>query len=109
MKYYFYIPIPINKDGNGPCDEKDSVKIIHEIWDDGFLTVAVCPSREQAEELVLLLNYTLRPVSTQADASTGLRQVFLIWGVVLASCWFLVMAAIAAADFFKVIEVCYGC
>lgn len=30
---YFVIVIPVNKEGQGPCDLKDAVKLTWEVWD----------------------------------------------------------------------------
>lgn len=39
---FYYIAMPVNKDGNGPADEADTYRIIHEVWDGNCVTVCEC-------------------------------------------------------------------
>lgn len=49
----YIIPMPINKDGEGPeMDENKVVKILYEVWDYDFITLAQFETEEEAEEYV---------------------------------------------------------
>lgn len=39
---FYYMGMPVNKDGDGPADEADTYRIIHEVWDGNCATVCEC-------------------------------------------------------------------
>lgn len=45
---FYYLAMPVNKDGNGPADDDDVYRIIHEVWDGNCKTVCECASEEAA-------------------------------------------------------------
>lgn len=49
------IPMPIDKDGNGPADKNETVKVLYEIWDDDFQTVSTHESIQEAIEALTKL------------------------------------------------------
>lgn len=57
---FYYLPMPVNKDGNGPADEADTHRIVHEVWDGNCATVCEC--RDEA---------TARWVAEQLTAHTA--------------------------------------
>lgn len=58
MKYerYYYMPMPVNKDGNGPADADDTARTLHEVWDDACLTVCTCADEATARHIAAALN-----------------------------------------------------
>lgn len=55
-RFVTYVPIPVDIDGQGPCESEDTFKTIHEVWDDCFRTIATCPDEESALMIVEALN-----------------------------------------------------
>lgn len=51
---WFYSPIPLDANGEGPCNEDDCVRISHEIWDAAHCTVAGRGNKEKAEDFAKL-------------------------------------------------------
>lgn len=47
-----YIPMPIDKDGRGPCEKRDTVRTVYEVWDCVNMTVAVCDYEDCAKRIV---------------------------------------------------------
>lgn len=55
---YFYMPLPVNKEGKGPVPMEEAHEIIHEIWDVCAVTVVICRDEEMARRIVEFLNST---------------------------------------------------
>lgn len=53
---FFYMGMPINKDGDGPADDSDAYRIIHEVWDGNFATVCRCTDEPSARWVASTLN-----------------------------------------------------
>lgn len=54
--FYFYIPMPVNAEGDGPATEDECVRIEHEVWSDDYATMAKCQSAEDALLVAKALN-----------------------------------------------------
>jgi hypothetical protein len=52
----YWVPMPLNKKGHGPASEKDTVLIVHEIWDQNALCILQCSSEEIAKAIAQLMN-----------------------------------------------------
>lgn len=63
---YLYVSMPVNKDGNGPCDKEDAVRFLHEVWSSCEETVCECPNEETAKWLAARLNGYAKPLPTVA-------------------------------------------
>lgn len=50
------VPIPINSDGAGPCNEADAVRTEWQVWDELNLLVCVCDQSEIAAHIVEVHN-----------------------------------------------------
>lgn len=61
---FYYMPMPINKDGNGPAEAGDTVSVLHEVWDAHCNTVCLCSS-----EAVARWCATTLAASSQVDAA----------------------------------------
>lgn len=59
MRYcspYIYVPMPVDKDGNGPIvPESAAFRTIHEVWDGANITVCECSDKEAAMLIAKLL------------------------------------------------------
>lgn len=56
-KPFMVIPMPVNKNGNGPEMVPDKiVKTVFEIWDSTNQTVAICYNKDMANNITSLLN-----------------------------------------------------
>lgn len=47
----YYMPMPVNKDGNGPAEPDETVAVLHEVWDNMMQTVCTCPSEDMARRV----------------------------------------------------------
>lgn len=53
----FAIIMPLNADGNGPCDEAEASVITWEVWDQVCQVICSCRSEEDARYIAELINY----------------------------------------------------
>jgi hypothetical protein len=53
---HIVIEMPIDENGKGPADLDKTVKVLWEVWDEVFKTVAVCETKEEAEVVCGFLN-----------------------------------------------------
>lgn len=60
---YYYMPMPIRADGNGPATGGEVARVVHEVWDDACLTVCTCNDEETARHIAEALN--VRPIVAQ--------------------------------------------
>ena len=78
---YSYVPMPINKDGNGPADGDDVYRVIHEVWDGNCATVCECHDEATARWVADQLNRAAVPTSYELAAqwhdkhSRGAREI----------------------------------
>lgn len=56
MSKYLYVPMPINADGNGPADADETVKVIHQVWDEENIALCSCDYKEIAQSIAASLN-----------------------------------------------------
>jgi hypothetical protein len=49
---FYYMPIPVDKDGNGPCYADAVVNVEHEVWDGNCATVCRCADEATARWIV---------------------------------------------------------
>ncbi|WP_457659569.1 hypothetical protein [Sinorhizobium medicae] len=54
--WYYYMPMPVDEDGNGPASEDETASIIHEVWGQESLTVCVCGNEAMARFVASALN-----------------------------------------------------
>jgi len=52
----YYLPMPVNKDGNGPSGDDDTVRVLHEVWDPHCNTICEAPTEELARFIVDCIN-----------------------------------------------------
>lgn len=53
---YYYMPMPVNTDGDGPADERETAHVLHEVWDGDCLTICRCCDEEMARWVADQLN-----------------------------------------------------
>lgn len=53
---YYYMPMPVRDDGNGPATSGEAVRTLHEVWDDACLTVCTCDNEATARHIASSLN-----------------------------------------------------
>lgn len=53
---FYYMPIPLDEDGSGPCEPEDAVRTSHEVWDSTCSTVCYCNNEETALWVAVRLN-----------------------------------------------------
>jgi hypothetical protein len=52
----YYMPMPINADGNGPADASDTVRVLHQVWDANYTVACEAPTEESARSLAAYIN-----------------------------------------------------
>lgn len=52
----YSIMMPLDKDGNGPCEESEASVIYYEVWDQVCNTICQCRSKQDAERIAELIN-----------------------------------------------------
>lgn len=52
----YYMPMPVNSDGDGPAFGTEVARVIHEVWDPHCNTICVAPTREMANLVVRAVN-----------------------------------------------------
>lgn len=52
----FVVPMPINRDGEGPASSKDTVAIRYDVWDQSFSLLAEFRTEKEAKEFVKRVN-----------------------------------------------------
>jgi hypothetical protein len=57
---FYYMPMPVNKDGNGPSEPHETVRTLHEVWDAHCSTFCECGS-----EVVARWTATMLTAATQ--------------------------------------------
>ncbi|MFU0504141.1 hypothetical protein ACLKMW_06095 [Pseudaminobacter sp. NGMCC 1.201702] len=64
---YYYMPMPVNADGDGPAMGDEAVATLHEVWDDACLTVCTCGDEAMARRVAEALNaaQSLPPIAQQ--------------------------------------------
>lgn len=67
---YYYMPMPVNADDDGPATGGEAVRIIHEVWDDACLTVCTCADEATARHIAAALNE--RPIVAQQQGGERL-------------------------------------
>lgn len=60
---FYYMPMPINADGNGPADPDETVKTLHEVWDQFCQSVCSCGDEVVARFIASSLNATSSPAN----------------------------------------------
>lgn len=65
---YSYVPMPIDKDGNGPADGDDVYRVIHEVWDGNCATVCECHDEAMARWVADQLNSASVPAAYELAA-----------------------------------------
>lgn len=57
----YYLPMPVNADGDGPAFGEEVSKIIHEVWDPYCNTICTAPTEELARFIAGRINDNTRP------------------------------------------------
>lgn len=55
----YYMPMPINADGDGPAFGEDVKRVLHEVWDPHCNTICEAPTEELARFIVDCINSTI--------------------------------------------------
>lgn len=53
---FYYMPMPVNANGDGPADPDEAVKVLHEVWDQLMLIVCRCENEAIARHIAKALN-----------------------------------------------------
>ncbi|MGC4393748.1 hypothetical protein [Agrobacterium sp. M50-1] len=56
MNSVFYVKMPVTAEGDGPADEKDADRILHQIWDYNFVLIRECNSEIEAITIAKEIN-----------------------------------------------------
>jgi hypothetical protein len=51
---WYLIPMPLDKNGDGPADPKETVRTVYEIWNDNFETACICSNFKAAKYMLHL-------------------------------------------------------
>jgi hypothetical protein len=51
---WYLIPMPLNKDGDGPADPEETVKTVYEIWDNNLEAICTCSNLKAARYMLHL-------------------------------------------------------
>lgn len=50
IRFPCVVPFDIDKHGRGPCDARDKVKTIYQVWDDCWSTLAEFDTEQEAKD-----------------------------------------------------------
>lgn len=53
---FYYMGIPLDMDGQGPCDPEDTWRTSHEVWDQLCLQVCTCRNEDTTRTIAAALN-----------------------------------------------------
>lgn len=60
---FYYMPMPINADGNGPASPDETIRVLHEVWDQLCQSVCTCADEVVAHFIADSLNATSSPAN----------------------------------------------
>jgi len=58
---FYYMPMPVTADGNGPADQDETVATLHEVWDGICNIVCRCENEAIAVHIAATLNSSKTP------------------------------------------------